>query len=53
MSLDKVAMGAGHKVLIEVEDNISLIAGDPQGFLNQQPRPRPIHLLNITSIGLN
>jgi hypothetical protein len=35
MSLDKVAMGAGHKVLMEVEDNISLIVGDPQGVLTQ------------------
>ncbi len=26
---------------------ISLIVGDPQGILDQQLRPRPIHLLNI------
>jgi hypothetical protein len=53
MSLDKVAMGAGHKVLMEVEDNISLTVGNPQGVLNQQPGPHPIHSLNITSIVLN
>jgi hypothetical protein len=32
MSLDENAVHAGHKVLLEVYDNISLIVGDPWGF---------------------
>ncbi len=32
---------------MEVDDNVSLIAGDPQGILNQQLWPRPIVLINI------
>jgi hypothetical protein len=31
-------------VLMEVDDNI---VADPQGILDQQLRPHPIHLLNI------
>jgi hypothetical protein len=38
---------AGHNVLIEVNNNILLIVGDLQGILEQQLRPRPIHILNI------
>jgi hypothetical protein len=33
VSLEKVAVRAGHDVLMEVDDNISLIVGDPQGIL--------------------
>ncbi len=43
-------MCTGHKVLMEVDDNICLILGDLQGILDQQLRPRPIHLLNIIII---
>ncbi len=40
-------MRAGHKVLVDVDGNILLIVGDLEGILDQQPRPHPIHLLNI------
>ncbi len=40
-------MLAGHKVLMEVDDNSSLIVGNPQGILGQ-----PIHLLNINIVTL-
>jgi hypothetical protein len=33
-----VAMQAGLKVLMEVDDTSSLIVGDPQGILDQHPR---------------
>jgi hypothetical protein len=39
--LEEVAVRAGHKVLMEVELNILLIAGDSQGILDQQLRPHP------------
>jgi hypothetical protein len=32
--LEEVAVRAGHKVLIEVDDTCVLIVGDPQGILN-------------------
>jgi hypothetical protein len=32
---------------MEIDDNILLIAGNPQGILNQQLKPHPIHVLNI------
>ncbi len=35
------------KVLIEVDINIFLIVSNPQGILDQQLRPHPIHSLNI------
>jgi hypothetical protein len=37
----------GYKVMLEVDGNILLIVGDPQGILDQQLGPRAIHLLNI------
>ncbi len=41
-------MRPGNEVLMEVDDNISLITvGDPHGILDLQLRPRPIQLLNI------
>ncbi len=43
-------MHAGHKALVEVDDNILLIVDDPQGILDQKLRPRPINLLNIVII---
>jgi hypothetical protein len=48
--MEEVAVRAGHKVLL-FDDNIFLIVGDPQGLLDQQLSPHPIHLLNII-IGL-
>jgi hypothetical protein len=44
--LEEVAVFAGHKVLMEVDDIISLIVGNPRVILDQQHRPSPIHLLN-------
>jgi hypothetical protein len=38
---------AGHKVLMEVSNNIML---DSQGILDQQPWPDPINILNIIII---
>ncbi len=32
---------------MEVDNNISLIVGDPQGICDQQLRARPINWLNI------
>jgi hypothetical protein len=48
--LEEVTVSVGHKVLMEVDDSISLIFGNPQGILNQQLRPCPIHILNIFTI---
>jgi hypothetical protein len=39
--LEEVAVRAGHKVFMEVELNILLIAVDSQGLLDQQLRPHP------------
>ncbi len=41
---------AGHEILMEVENNISLIVGNPQGILDQQPSLQPINILNIITI---
>jgi hypothetical protein len=41
MSLEEVDVRAGHKVLIEANDNILLIAGDPQRILDHQLWPHP------------
>jgi hypothetical protein len=48
--MEEVSVHAGHKVLVEVSDNILLIVFYPQGILDQKLRPRPIHLLNIVII---
>jgi hypothetical protein len=45
-------MRAGKEVLMEVGCHILLIFGDPHGIFDQQLRPRPNHLLNITTIKL-
>jgi hypothetical protein len=39
-------MGAGHEVLMEVDDNILLIVGNPCTILDHQLIPRPNQLLN-------
>ncbi len=46
MSIGEVALCAGHKVLIEAGWNSLLIVHNPEGILDQQLRPYPIHLLN-------
>jgi len=43
-------MCVGHEVFEKVDDNNSLIVGDPRGILGQQFRPCPAHLLNIIII---
>jgi hypothetical protein len=48
-----VAICADHKVLMKIDDNISLTVCDAQGILDQQLRPHPIHLLNIIIIFMN
>jgi hypothetical protein len=51
--LEDVPVRAGHKVLMEADDNILMIIGDPQGILDQQLRLRPINLLIIVILILN
>ncbi len=46
-------MRAGHKVLTEVDDNIWVIVGEILVIFDQQLRPHPIYLLNITIIIIN
>ncbi len=48
--LEEVAVCAGPKVLIEVDEDILLIAGSLQGILGKQNTSRLIHLLNIIII---
>jgi hypothetical protein len=50
--LEEVATRTGHEVLLEVDNNISLIVGGSQGILNQQFRPHSIYLLNIITFTL-
>ncbi len=45
--MEEVALCAGHKVLMEDDNNIVPIVGDPQGILDRQLKPRTINLLNI------
>jgi hypothetical protein len=53
LSLEEVAVCAGHELLVKVGDHISLIVGNRQGILDQQLRPRPIQLLNTIIILLH
>ncbi len=46
--MEEVATSAGREVLMEVNDTILLIVDNPQGIFDQQFRPNPIHLLNIS-----
>ncbi len=39
-----------NEVLMEVDENMSLIFGDPQRVLDQHLRPHPIILLNVIVI---
>jgi hypothetical protein len=47
MSLEEIAVHAGHEVLMEVDYNISLIVSNQWGILDQQLKPHPITLLRI------
>jgi hypothetical protein len=46
LSREEVGVYADHEVIVEVDDNIVLIVGNPQGILGQQLRPCQIHSLN-------
>jgi hypothetical protein len=48
--MEEVAVHYGHKVLLEVDEKISLIVDDPHEIFDEHQRPRPICLLNITII---
>jgi hypothetical protein len=48
--LGEVVVHAGHKALVEVDDNILMVLGDTQGILDQMLRPHQINLLNIVII---
>jgi hypothetical protein len=43
LSLEDVALPDDHDVLTDVDVNILLIVGDPQGILDQQLGPCPMH----------
>jgi hypothetical protein len=51
--MKEIAVHAGYEVLMEVDENILLIVGDPQGISDRQLRPYPIQLLKIIIIGNN
>jgi hypothetical protein len=48
--LEEVTVRAGHKVLMEATNNISLVVGDPKGILDQQLKPHPMYLLDIITV---
>jgi hypothetical protein len=48
--LEEVSVRAGHKVLMEVVDNILPIVRDPQGSVDQKVKPRPTYALIIIII---
>jgi hypothetical protein len=50
LSLEEVALPGGHKVLMEVGNNVSLIVGNLRGLLDEQLRPHLINLLNTINI---
>ena len=52
-SLEEVAVCAGHKVFIEVDDNILLIVGDLWGICDPQLWSHIIHLLTIIIVLIN
>jgi hypothetical protein len=45
--LEEVTLSLSHDILMEVDDNVLLIVGDPQGILDQHLRLCQIHFLNI------
>ena len=48
--MEEVAVHAGHKVLMDINDSISFIVSDPNVILDRQLRPRQINLLNISVV---
>jgi hypothetical protein len=40
--LGEVSLTAGHKVLVDIDDNSWLIVDDPQGISGQQLKPHAI-----------
>jgi hypothetical protein len=48
--LEEVAIHVGHEDLVEFDDNNLAIVGNPKGIFDQQLRPHPINLLNISFI---
>jgi hypothetical protein len=52
LSLEEVTVRASHEVMMEVDDNILLIVGDPHGILDQHIRLHPIFLLKVNIIVL-
>jgi hypothetical protein len=53
MPMEEVAVHADHKGLKKADNNILLVVSDPQGRLDQQLRPHPIHLLLLLNIYSN
>jgi hypothetical protein len=45
--MEVVPVRAGHEVLMEVDNNMLLIVGDPQGILEKHLKPHPINLLKF------
>jgi len=43
--MEKVAVLAGHKVMVVVVITSGLIVGDPREIITQQPRPHLAHLI--------
>jgi hypothetical protein len=51
--VEEGAVRVGHEVLMELDANIWVIVGEILVIFDQQLRPHPIHLLNITIIIIN
>ncbi len=51
-SLEEVTLRAGHKVFMEVDDDVALIILIHKGILAQHFKPHPIHFLNSIIIKL-
>jgi len=50
LPMEEVAMHAGHKVLMEVDDNSALIVVDSRGILDKQIRSTRIRLINLFNL---
>jgi hypothetical protein len=53
LTSEEVIVHAGLKVLMEVDDSISLIIGNLQEILGQQLRPRQSHLLKNIKLNIS
>jgi hypothetical protein len=51
--LEDIDRHAGHKVLMEVDDNRVVIISNPLRTLDEQFMPNPVHLLNIIIVAIN